>query len=128
MNKPSRLKNKTTFYYHNLRKRMKVMIKLNLNKKLILFYTIKDSTIKKIIITVILKLKINKKLIVFYTIKGSTIKKIIIFDIFVGTGIYYLLKIVISSTIIATIGSLIGTEGAKKLNFVDVRKEAVITL
>ncbi|WP_379114392.1 hypothetical protein [Paenibacillus sepulcri] len=101
---------------------------MNLNKKLILFYTIKDSTIKKIIITVILKLKINKKLIVFYTIKGSTIKKIIIFDIFVGTGIYYLLKIVISSTIIATIGSLIGTEGAKKLNFVDVRKEAVITL
>lgn len=61
-----------------------------------------------------LKIK-NKQIIIFYTIKGSTIKRVILFDIILGTAIYYVVEMISSSTIIATIGSLIGTEGVKKL-------------
>jgi hypothetical protein len=65
---------------------------------------------------VMVHLKINnKQIIIFYTIKGSTIKRVILFDIILGTAIYYVVEMISSSTIIATIGSLIGTEGVKKL-------------
>ncbi|KGE16614.1 hypothetical protein [Paenibacillus wynnii] len=57
-----------------------------------------------------MKLKKRSK-IVFYVIKGSTIKKFLILDLVTGTGIYYALKLIYSSVLIATAGSVIGTEG-----------------
>lgn len=51
---------------------------------------------------------------VFYVIKGSTIKKFILLDLVTGTGIYYVLKILYSSMLIASVGSMVGTEGIKK--------------
>jgi len=59
-------------------------------------------------------LKKQQNKIVFYAIKGSTIKKFIVFDLITGTGIYYFLKILFSSVIVATIGSIIVPEGIKK--------------
>jgi len=51
----------------------------------------------------------------FYTIKGSTIKKFLILDFIVGTGIYYILKIISSSVLVGILGSYICTEGIKRL-------------
>jgi hypothetical protein len=59
---------------------------------------------------------INKPMIVIFTIKGSTIKRFIIFDLIFGTGLYMVVKIYSSSVIVATLGSLIGTEAVKKIN------------
>ena len=54
----------------------------------------------------------NKPIIIF--IRTSTIKRVILFDIILGTGIYYGITLISSSLIIATLGSFFGTEGAKK--------------
>ncbi|MNR35136.1 hypothetical protein D3C85_1529620 [compost metagenome] len=59
----------------------------------------------------------NKPIIIIYAIKGSTIKKIILFDIIVGTGLYFVVKIFASNAIIASIGSFIGTEGVKRFTW-----------
>ncbi|AOZ90902.1 hypothetical protein PNBC_02625 [Paenibacillus crassostreae] len=53
---------------------------------------------------------------VFYTIKGSTIKKFLILDLVTGSVIYFAVKIIYSSILIATVGSIIGTEGIKKIS------------
>ncbi|MHA7963809.1 hypothetical protein ACX93W_06655 [Paenibacillus sp. CAU 1782] len=53
--------------------------------------------------------------VVFLVVKGSTIKKFLIVDLIAGTGIYYVLKIVYSSVIIASAGSFIGTATLKKI-------------
>ncbi|EEL47875.1 MULTISPECIES: hypothetical protein [Bacillus cereus group] len=53
--------------------------------------------------------------IVIHIIKGSTIKKFLILDLITGTGIYHLVKFISSSALIALIGSIIGTEGIKKI-------------
>ncbi|PDY44206.1 hypothetical protein [Bacillus pseudomycoides] len=53
--------------------------------------------------------------IVIHIIKGSTIKKILILDLITGTGIYYIIKFISSSILIALIGSIVGTEGIKKI-------------
>ncbi len=52
--------------------------------------------------------------IVFLVIKGSTIKKNFLLDLIVGTGIYFTIKYMSSSVLVASIGSFIGTEGIKK--------------
>ncbi|WP_373921318.1 hypothetical protein [Peribacillus muralis] len=52
--------------------------------------------------------------IVFYVITGSTIKRFFLLDLIVGTGIYFTVKFISSSVLIASIGSFIGTEGIKK--------------
>ncbi|WP_285768431.1 hypothetical protein [Peribacillus sp. SI8-4] len=52
--------------------------------------------------------------IVFYVIKGSAIKKFLVLDLIVGTGIYFTIKIISSSIIMASVGSFIGTEGIKQ--------------
>ncbi|OAS19343.1 hypothetical protein A8708_26815 [Paenibacillus oryzisoli] len=57
----------------------------------------------------------DKQIIFFYTVKGSTIKRVILLDILLGTVMYYVVDMVASSTIIAMIGSFIGTEGVKRL-------------
>ncbi|MEH7494887.1 hypothetical protein [Neobacillus niacini] len=54
--------------------------------------------------------------VVFYTIKGSTIKKFLILDCITGTGIFYALKIVSSSILVGFFGSLVCTEGIKRLH------------
>lgn len=62
-------------------------------------------------------LKLQKQnQIVFYTIKGSTIKKFLILDLFAGSVIYFTVKIIYSSVFIATLGSVIGTEGIKQIS------------
>ncbi|PFN05057.1 hypothetical protein [Bacillus cereus] len=53
--------------------------------------------------------------IVIHIIKGSTIKKFLILDLITATGIYHLVKFISSSALIALIGSIIGTEGIKKI-------------
>lgn len=58
--------------------------------------------------------------VVFYTIKGSTIKKFLILDCIAGTGIFYAFKIVSSSILVGFFGSLVCTEGIKRLH----RKQA----
>ncbi|WP_376774435.1 hypothetical protein [Paenibacillus eucommiae] len=55
----------------------------------------------------------NSQMVVYF-IKGSTIKKFVILDIIVGTGIYYVVKIICSSVLAASVGSIIGTEGIKR--------------
>ena len=59
-------------------------------------------------------LKIKTKPIIIF-LKRSTIKRVILFDFILGTGIYYVVTMISSSMLIATIGSLIGTEGAKRV-------------
>lgn len=51
---------------------------------------------------------------VIYIIKGSTIKTFFILDLVVGTGIFYVVKFVCSSVLVATVGCIIGTEGMKR--------------
>ena len=53
--------------------------------------------------------------VVFYTIKESTIKKILILDIIVGTGIYYSFKIISSSVLVGVWGSIVCTQCIKRL-------------
>ncbi|KEK24024.1 hypothetical protein [Bacillus gaemokensis] len=53
--------------------------------------------------------------IVIHIIKGSTIKKFLILDLVTGTGIYYAVKFISSSVLIAIVGSIMGTEGIKKI-------------
>ncbi len=53
--------------------------------------------------------------IFIHIIKCSTIKKFLILDLVTGTGIYYVVKFISSSVLIALIGSIIGTEGIKKI-------------
>ncbi len=59
-----------------------------------------------------MNIKTNNQ-VVFYSIQGSTIKKFLLLDFILGTGIYYLVKIISSSILIGSIGSFICTEGIK---------------
>lgn len=59
--------------------------------------------------------KRNKQQVFFYVINGKPIKYILIIDLVIGTGIYYIVKIVASSVTIATVGSVIGSEGIKRI-------------
>ena len=53
--------------------------------------------------------------VIFYTIKWSTIKKFLILDFIAGTGIYYAFKILTSSVLVGILGSVVCTEGLKRL-------------
>lgn len=57
----------------------------------------------------------SKRRIVLLVIKRSSIQKFIVIDLILGTGLYYVAKIISSSAIVAAIGSMIGTEALKKL-------------
>lgn len=59
----------------------------------------------------------KKSNVVFYTIRGSTIKKFILLDCITGTGVYYALKIITSSVLIGVVGSIVCTEGMKRLQW-----------
>nr|WP_307471554.1 hypothetical protein [Cytobacillus purgationiresistens] len=59
---------------------------------------------------------IKQNQIVFYTIKASAIKKFLIIDLITGTGIYYAVKIISASVLIGIGGSIIGTEGVKRMS------------
>lgn len=56
----------------------------------------------------------KKNEIVIYVIRGSTIKKFVILDILVGSGIFYVVKFIFASFLIASAGSFLGTEGIKR--------------
>ncbi|MCQ6563208.1 hypothetical protein NNL21_31535 [Paenibacillus mendelii] len=51
---------------------------------------------------------------VVYIIKGSTIRRFLILDLILGTGIYYVVKFIFASVLIASAGSIVGTEGVKR--------------
>ncbi|PHD75920.1 hypothetical protein COF64_10960 [Bacillus sp. AFS043905] len=51
---------------------------------------------------------------VIYIIKGSTIKRFLILDLIIGSGIFYVVKFISSSILIASASSFVGTEGIKK--------------
>ncbi|HDR4898567.1 TPA: hypothetical protein QCR38_000734 [Bacillus cereus] len=57
----------------------------------------------------------NKNQFVFYVIKSSTIKKIIIIDLIAGTGIYWSVNFISSNAIIAMISCIFGTKKMKKM-------------
>ena len=52
---------------------------------------------------------------VMVTIKGSTLVSIFLIDMCLGTTIYYGVKIIFSSVLLAVVGSVIVTEGIKML-------------
>ncbi|MEH7457069.1 MULTISPECIES: hypothetical protein [Bacillus] len=52
---------------------------------------------------------------VFHTIKSSTIKKFVIIDLITGTGIYWAVKFISSSALIAIISCIFGTKKIKKM-------------
>ncbi|KKI91219.1 hypothetical protein WQ54_15980 [Bacillus sp. SA1-12] len=54
--------------------------------------------------------------VIFQSIKGSTITKFLIIDCIICTGIYYAINLFTSSVLIGIAGSLIGTEGIKKVS------------
>ncbi len=62
------------------------------------------------------------------TVKGKTITNLVLLDLLLGTGIYYFIKIIGSSIIIASIGSMACSEGVKwklkgqKLRVIDINK------
>ena len=56
----------------------------------------------------------GKQQVFFYAINGKPIKSILMIDLVVGTGIYYIVKIVVTSAVLATAGSVIGSEGIKR--------------
>ncbi|RCX23771.1 hypothetical protein DFP94_1011373 [Fontibacillus phaseoli] len=68
----------------------------------------------------------NKVLIC--TIKGKTIKNLVLIDLLLGTGMFFVIKIIGSSIIIASIGSMACSEGVKwklkgsKLRVIDKNK------
>ncbi|RKN74924.1 hypothetical protein D7M11_26985 [Paenibacillus ginsengarvi] len=57
----------------------------------------------------------NRQLVVFI-IEGSTIRKFIILDIIIGSGIFYMVKFLVSSIWIAWVSSFLGTEGIKRVS------------
>ena len=64
---------------------------------------------------------VNQPRFIVVTIRKSTIINFIIIDILFSTTLYVVVKMIYSSVIIATSGSLIGTEGVKKLGRVMAR-------
>jgi len=57
----------------------------------------------------------NPKFVV-YVIRGTTIKRLVVIDLLLGTGIYYAIKLIVaSSVIVATIGSVVGSESVKRI-------------
>ena len=61
--------------------------------------------------------KSKQNQVIFYIIKGATIKKFIIIDCIIGTAIYFTVKVISSSLLIGFVGSIIGTEGIKRICF-----------
>ncbi|MFJ7746440.1 hypothetical protein [Peribacillus sp. NPDC097295] len=80
------LTNMTIYFYHTFRQKMKVCDHVK-----------------------------RKNQIVFYTVKGSTIKNFLIIDMIMGTGIYYVVKMISTSVLMGMIGSYVGSEGIKRI-------------
>jgi hypothetical protein len=59
--------------------------------------------------------KKNEQAFLVVFVEGAVIKRLMILDIMVGSGIYYALQWMCSSIIISMIGSIVGTEGIKKV-------------
>ncbi|TRZ37372.1 hypothetical protein CEQ21_18130 [Niallia circulans] len=57
----------------------------------------------------------TEKTFLIVVVEGTVIKRIMILDILVGSGIYYALQWICSSIIISMLGSVVGTEGIKKV-------------
>ena len=49
-----------------------------------------------------------------YIIHASTIKRLLLLDMVVGSGIYVVVKVISASVLIASLGSILGTEGLKR--------------
>jgi hypothetical protein len=57
--------------------------------------------------------RIHQPKMIFIAIEKSTLQKILLIDIIIGSGLYAIIKLISSSLLLATIGSLAGTEGIK---------------
>ncbi|PZD95855.1 hypothetical protein DNH61_10415 [Paenibacillus sambharensis] len=57
----------------------------------------------------------NRSVIVIYTIRASSIRNFLLVDLAAGTGIYLAVKMLSSNVWIASVGSMAGTEGLKRL-------------
>lgn len=51
--------------------------------------------------------------VIFIAIEKSTLQKFLLIDIIIGSGLYAIIKLISSSLLLATIGSMAGTEGIK---------------
>jgi hypothetical protein len=60
--------------------------------------------------------QVHQPKMIFIAIEKSTLQKILLIDIIIGSGLYYIIKIISSSLLIATIASMAGTEGIKTIN------------
>jgi hypothetical protein len=60
--------------------------------------------------------QVHQPKMIFIAIEKSTLQKILLIDIVIGSGLYYIIKIISSSLLIATIASMAGTEGIKTIN------------
>lgn len=60
--------------------------------------------------------RIHQPKMIFIAIEKSTLQKFLLIDIIIGSGLYYIIKLISSSLLIATIGSMAGTEGIKTIN------------
>lgn len=52
---------------------------------------------------------------IFYSLESKVVKKFIVVDIIIGTGLYYMCRASFSSEAAGIIGSIIGTEGIRRL-------------
>jgi hypothetical protein len=59
--------------------------------------------------------RIHQPKMIFIAIEKSTLQKILLIDIIIGSGLYAIIKLISSSLLLATIGSLAGTEGIKTI-------------
>ncbi len=59
--------------------------------------------------------KKTEKTFLVVVVEGTVIKRIMLLDILVGSGIYYTLQWICSSIVISMLGSVVGTEGIKKV-------------
>ena len=56
--------------------------------------------------------------VVFYTIEAAAIKKFLLLDVITGTGAYYAFKMISSSVLIGILGSIVCTEGIKRIRII----------
>lgn len=59
--------------------------------------------------------QVHQPKMIFIAIEKSTLQKILLIDIIIGSGLYVIIKLISSSLLIATIGSMAGTEGIKTI-------------
>lgn len=60
--------------------------------------------------------RVHQPRMIFITIEKSTLQKFVLIDLVIGSGLYYIIKLISCSLLLATIGSMAGTEGIKTIH------------